>query len=259
MSCTNPTKNELCFEKYYMNKKGEYIFVIDNRFLTLDNCDEKYLNFFSSEDSIIFSYTNEVYYKQILYCCDKKFDTIKIANSIGERPRRRKTVGCLYNLMINNKNWQVALYHPLDSIKGIYSFDITDSEQRIFNGILNSFLMNAEKKYYPVIDTVKFSRNPAPALYVNILSENCKQEYFGATVNYIYDSITLFNMLNQITITIIENHFTSHKNNKISDTIGFLDIRDRFDYYVRKYKYTGEIIKDYDSMKPPLPPKSLLK
>lgn len=246
--------NEICHEKVYTDEYGYCVFLFNDKFHTILKWDEGFVNTFPTDDSISFSQTNQIYYKQTFSSCKLIYDTIEMANCI-ELPRHN--IGFLYNLRIIDTSWEVALYYPSsgnDRIKGTYSFIITESENRIFKGVLNKFQENAKKRYYPIQNNSLFNHlNPAPAIYVKIQSEKEQSEYFGAITPSTCDSISVFYILSQITAIILENHiFSDSKYYKISDTIKLLDIRNRFNVYVDKDCCTGFIVEDFDNLIPPL-------
>jgi hypothetical protein len=245
-SCENKPHNinKINHEKVYVDEDGLCVFFINDRFYSIWGMEEERFTLFPTDDSIILSQTDRVYYKQTLCYSDLQYDTIEIANSI-ELPRHRKDF--LYNLRILDTKWEVAIYHPCTDIKGVYYFNIMESENKIFKEILNCIQKNAIKKYYPIKNNTFFSsQNPAPALYLKMQSGKEQSEYFGRD--------DVFNMLEQITTVILGNHILSdNKENKISDTIKLLDIRERFNFYVYKDSCTGFIIKDFDSLIPPPP------
>ncbi|MDR0368178.1 MAG: hypothetical protein LBH82_03435 [Bacteroidales bacterium] len=245
--CKKSDTNEACQEKVYKSDDGYCVFLINDEFYTVQKWDEDGFQTFPADDSIISSQTGRIYYKQIFSSYSLKYDTIEIANSM-ELPRH--CLGFLYNLRIVDKKWEIALYYPSgdESIKGTYSFHITESENKMFKGILNKFQENAKQKYYPIQDTTKHYSISIPAFYLKIQPENESFEYFGTTA--------LFNMLSQITTIIIGNHILpENSDNKISDTIKLLDIRERFNSYVGKDCCTGFIVEDFDSLIPPPVPK----
>lgn len=255
-SCKNKFSdtNKICQGKVYTDEYGYCVFLINEKFYTVQKWDEDFFNTFLTDDSISSSQTNQIYYKQTLSSCNLKYDTIEMANCM-ELPRHNR--GFLYNLRIIDTNWKVALYYPSgnDEIKGTYSFNITKFEDDIFKGILNIFQESAKKKYYPIQKNSLFHHgNPAPAIYLKIQSEKEQSEYFGAITPTTCDSIAKFYMLYQITAVILGNHiFPDSKDSKISDTIKLLDIRKQFDFYVGKDCCTGFIVEDFDNLIPPPP------
>ena len=259
ISCKNKSykMEEIYPEKVYVYVDeygfGDYVFFINGKFYTIRVWNEDFFNTFPSDDSIIENQIDRIYYKQTIYSFNIEYDTIEIANSLKEFPRNSAKKVFLYNLRIIDIKWEVSLYHPCSDIKGTYSFNITESENNIFKGILNVFQENAKQKYYPIQNQTRFSsQNPADALYLKIQSKREQSEYFGAITTPIYDSITKFYMLSQIINIIIGNHISPDNNdNKINDTIQLLDIRERFDYYVGRDCCTGYIVKDFDSIVPP--------
>lgn len=207
---TSSCRNEACQGKVYKYEDGYCVFLINNKFYTVQKWDEGTFCVFPTDDSIISFETNHVFYRQELFSCDLKYDLIEMANSI-ELPRHR--IGFLYNLRIVDARWEVALYYPStdENLKGTYSFNITESEDKMFKGIVNIFRKNTKEGYYPIQSSVhnKFYQNPAPALYLKIQSKEEQSEYFGASVPTIYDSITSFYMLDQIVNVILQNHILS--------------------------------------------------
>ena len=261
-SCRNT--NEAYNEKVYMDEYGfgDYVFLIDGKLrTTAKGGDEDYFRTFPAADSIFSPQETKKYYKQKLSSFNLKYDNIEMANY---RYVARSFIGFLYNLRIIDAKWEVDIYYSylssrmdnnLMSIRGTYSFNITESENRLFKKIVTSFQESAKQKYYPTKDTIMdHNFEYAPAIYIKTQSVGEESEYFGAIDPAIYGSTTLFYMLAQITDIILGNHILPE--NKISDTITLIDVRKQFDSYVGRDCCTGFYIDVYDNMimNPPLPP-----
>ena len=249
-SCGNRYSNteEVCIEKVYINAEfGDFAFLIDDKLYAVHKWEEDSFRTFPTDDSIFSSYSNRFYYKQILYSCGLKYDTIEMANCF-EFPRNFRVF--LYNLRIIDTRWEVARYHPCTDAKGTYAFNITASEDRIFKGILNKFPKNAKQNYYPTQNKKKSSILHS-ALYLKMQLDGKQTEYFGS-LHPDSDSMTLlFDELFQITTIIIGNHILPDSNeNKISDTVKLLDIRHQFDFYIDKDCCTAFRVIDFDEMGP---------
>ena len=248
-SCKNA--NETCNEKVYLDQYGfgDYVFLIDGKLRTTSRwIDDDYFSTFPAADSIFAPQETKKYYKQKLSSYNLKYDTIEMANV---RHVSRGIIGFVYNLRIVDAKWEADIYYsylklqPIDSIisaRGTFSFNITESEDRLFKKIVTSFQESAKQKYYPTQDTIiDHNSLPIPAIYIKTLSVGEESEYFAS-----YDSPESFNMLFQITDIILGNHILPE--NKISDTITLLDIRKQFDSYVDKDCCTGYYIDVFDNM-----------
>ena len=181
-----------------------------------------------------------------------KFDTIEFANSAVIHQTNH---GHLYNLRIVGTKWEVALYHSSHDIKGVYSFHITESENRLFERLLNTFVENATQKYFLYVDTFITFAHGTTSLYLRTLLNGEETEYFGTFSGTNYDSIArLFGIFYQLIDVILWNHILpeSREKTRISNIIGLLDIRERSNYLVAKDNYrTGVFVADYDSFRPP--------
>ena len=254
-SCRNT--NETYDEKVYLDQYGfgEYVFLIDGKLHTnKKGKDDDYFRTFPADDSIFAPQETKKYYKQKLSSYNLKYDTIEMASYI---PVARSIIGFLFNLRVVDAKWEADIYYSylslritdslFNSIRGTYSFNITESEDRLFKKIVNSLQESAKQKYYPTQDTI-IDHNSVlvPAIYIKTQSDKEQSEYFGALDPTIYDSTMLFDMLAQITCIILGNHILPE--NKISDTITLLDVRKQFDSYVGKDCCTGFYIDVYDNM-----------
>jgi hypothetical protein len=251
-SCGNRHSNteEACIEKVYVNAEfGNLAFLIDGKLQAVHKWEEYSFHTFPTDDSIFSAYTNRIYYKQTLYSCGSKYDTIEMANCI-DLPRVLRVF--LYNLRIIDTKWEVARYHPCTYVKGTYAFNITASEDRIFKGILNKFPKNAKQNYYPIRDTISKSSILPSAIYLKMQLDRKQTEYFGSSLPSCDYMELLFDELFQIADVIIGNHILPDSyENKISDTIKLLDLRRQFNFYVAKDCCTAFRVVDFDEMGPP--------
>lgn len=238
----NPKLNKDEYHVYYSQniECGEYVYIIDEEYRTVLKWKDEVFNVQNNNDTIFNKFASRTYIKQYLPYCYSKFDTIEMANSTDEV--RSGQIGWLYNLRITEKEWSVSLYYPFDDIKGTYFFNITDSEHKIFMSVISTLISDLENRYYPEKDTIKFANYPASALYVKLIEELEYFEYFGS----LNSTPCEFNLINQLVIIIIENHVSSH--NKKSNLIEHLNIRAKFNSFMRMDRYTGIFIEDHDSV-----------
>ena len=234
-------------ERVYSTENYWTIFMIDGKFQSNPRWVlVEYIDTFSTDDSIVTSYDfidkTYIYHKENLSFSNRKYDTIDLAN-VGIHFCWE---GYLYNLRIVGIRWEVAVYYCGAEHGTIhYSFNVTESEDRLFRRLLNTFEDNAFVNYFPIVDCEKFRHTSGVihALYLRTVTRKKRSEYFGAFHDTNYDSIVrLFRMIYELTDLILRNHISppeSQEKARISNTIDLLDVRERFNYWSDKDCCTG--------------------
>jgi len=243
ISCRLNLSNNKDVRQHYYSQNvecGENVYVIDGKYQTVLKWRNEVFKTHDDGEVVFNTFANRTYIKQYLPYNYSKFDTIEIANSTDEV--RGGQIGWLYNLRITKNQWSVSLYYPFDDIKGTYFFNITDSENKIFFSIISKLVNELDNHYYPEKDTIRFAHHPASALYVKLINELEYFEYFGS----LNSAPCEFNLLNQLVIIIIENHVLPH--NKKNNLIEHINIREKFNSFMRMDRYTGIFIEDHDSI-----------
>ncbi|MDR0971919.1 MAG: hypothetical protein LBM25_06015 [Bacteroidales bacterium] len=240
-------------EGVYLDENGYYVFLIDNKFYTFLKWDEYKLFLSRYSDDSVFSDFGHFYLKQNLDINNFKYDTIDVANSAISH-----YLGFIYNLRIVNRKWMISIipqigYNPL---KGTYVFDINKSEDRLFKSALNNLQSNAKQHYYPYRGDTSWMEKygPASAIYLGIKNNEINTEYFGTTMTDINGQQSIFNMIDQLTMAIMNHYILPDINKyKINDSINLWNIRQQFNSYVERDCCTGEILINPDVDFPPEP------
>lgn len=240
ISCNRDHDNKDCF--YYANPiSNRYVFYLDNEFKHLYKKSEANNSNFkktSSEDSI-YSVNEDIYYykKNIHNKKDVEFDTILLANDVKSNI---KNFGTPFNLKIFKRNWNIGIYYPFEGYKGSYEFNITESENALFQSLISYLINNLKPDIYLPKDTINAKQYGINSIYIRVKKDNnCNIDYFG----YLGD-MNIFDVINQLTIVVIQNHI-NNRNNKTKKEIDLTYIRELYNRMSQKnINYFNNIIDD---------------